>query len=175
MKRRYMLYAVAIAGLGAAVLSDQRSLADEEVVQPVARTAQQRPPALVAPANRESVRAPDAAPSDSVLALVARNAPDRYADAGAQATAFSAHSWKPAASAIAAASEPAAPSQPPFTYIGRQPVAGGWQVFVVENDVVQAVKPDDLIDDQYKVLSIGETEMTLEYLPLHIKFSMALE
>lgn len=172
MKWRYGFYAMAIAGLGAAVLTDQRSSGDEDVVSPVARRTQQ---AARTPAGRDAARAPEAAPSDSVLALVARDGAVRDADGGARATAFSTHSWTPVASQTAAASEPAAPSQPPFTYIGRQPIPGGWQVFVSENDVVQTVKVADVIDDQYKVLSIGETEMTLEYLPLHTRFSISLE
>ena len=175
VKRRYVLYAVAVAGLGIAVLSDRLSPAQEEVVQPLARTTQQSPQAVpLAPASHESARAHADSPSDAVLALVARNAAGRDANADAQATAFSSHSWKPVASAVAA-SEPTAPLQPPFTYIGRQPIDGGWQVFIVEKDVVQAVKVSDLIDDQYKVLRISETEMKLEYLPLHTQFSMSLE
>jgi len=172
MKWRYVLYAATIAGLGAAVLTDQRSSGDEEVVSAVTRRTQQ---AARPPAGRDGARVPEGAPSDTVLALVARDGSVRDAEGGAQTTAFSTHSWTPVASQTAAASGPTAPSQPPFTYIGRQPIPGGWQVFVSENDVVQTVKVADVIDDRYKVLSIGETEMTLEYLPLHTRFSMSLE
>jgi hypothetical protein len=170
MNRRYVLYAVGIIGLSAAVLSDRLSPA-EAVVEPIARPASRHQDAQPPRAMREDGPAARAVPADQILALIARGP----RDAGAPGTAFSAHSWAPVASAAPAASEPAAPPALPFSYVGKQSVDGGWQVFIAENDDVRTVKVSDLIDDQYKVLSIDAAEMTLDYLPLHAKILVSIE
>jgi len=169
MKWRHVLYATTVVGLAVAVLSDHRA-PEDAVVESIARTPGKRPepaPRRAADDDRHTSRSLQ---PDTILALV-----PRVQVRGAAGTAFGAHSWAPPPVASAPTVAATTPQPLPFSYIGKQVVGDEWQVFIAEKDDVRTVKVADLIDDQYKVLSIDAQTMTLDYLPLHAKLSISLE
>ena len=172
MKPRHVVYAVSVVGLAAAVLADHRAPADA-VVEPIARSAVKRPES---PRRGADEGHPASAPqTDAILALIPRAKLVGGADSKGAVSAFSARSWAPPPAASSPALEETTPPPLPFSYIGKQAVGDKWQVFIAEKDEVRTVQVADLIDEQYKVLTIDAQTMTLDYLPLHAKLSMSLE
>ena len=174
MKWRHVVYAVSVAGLAVAVLADHLS-PEDAVVESVARTAGKRPEPSQRRAANDDGHAASAPQTETILALIPRAQFGRVPGTEAAGTAFSARSWAPPPVASAPTVEATTPQPLPFSYIGKQVVGHEWEVFIAEKDDVRMVKVTDLIDDQYKVLSIDAQTMTLDYLPLHAKLSISLE
>ncbi len=174
MRWRHVVYAVSVVGLAVAVLADHLSPKDE-VVEPVARTPGKRPEPSPRHAANEDGHAASAPLADTILALVPRAQLGGVPGTDDAGTAFSARSWAPPPVASAPTVEATTPQPLPFSYIGKQVVGHEWEVFIAEKDDVRMVKVADLIDDEYKVLSIDAQTMTLDYLPLHAKLSISLE
>ena len=170
MKWRYALYAVSIAGLGWAVIfGDPPASAVSEPARP--------------PQSGHRELADDQRPlgrgvrDDEVLALVPRARIVSGVPDVVRSTAFAATDWSSPASSAASATGPVAPAELPFTYVGRQRIDGGWQVFVSSKDdaPIRTRRAGDAVDDQYQVVSITDDTMVVDYLPLHTQYSIPLE
>ncbi|KWH11994.1 hypothetical protein WT59_17730 [Burkholderia territorii] len=85
---------------------------------------------------------------------------------------FTASSWLPPPPVVPPPPEtrPAPPTAPPvpFVYLGQQdPKAAKPQVFLGNGDQLLIVSPGDVIDGQYRVDSVSESNVMLTYLPLN--------
>ncbi|WP_063548793.1 hypothetical protein [Burkholderia territorii] len=85
---------------------------------------------------------------------------------------FTASSWLPPPPVVPPQPEtrPAPPTAPPlpFVYLGQQdPKAAKPQVFLGNGDQLLIVSPGDVIDGQYRVDSVSESNVMLTYLPLN--------
>jgi len=70
---------------------------------------------------------------------------------------------------------PVAPPPIPFAYIGHFSEQGGDVVaFLANGDRLYSVKPGDTIDDDYRVDLVEPNRLTLTYLPLKLKQTIAL-
>ncbi len=74
-----------------------------------------------------------------------------------------------AAALAAAQPAPPPPMAPPlpFVYMGRLAEEQNTTVFLVMGDRNLVVKPGDVIDNTYKIEEVGESAMTLTYLPMN--------
>ena len=74
------------------------------------------------------------------------------------------------------AATPGAPSAPPLPYrfAGRLVRDGTLQIFLARGDVAIPIKQGQILDGAYRVEAIGEDRVTLVYLPLNHKDSIAL-
>jgi hypothetical protein len=82
---------------------------------------------------------------------------------------FSSRSWQPPAPKISTAPYvPPAPAAPPmpYRYAGKLVQGGRQSVLLAKGDRVFPINEAETLDDSYRVESIGETEVTLTYLPL---------
>jgi len=126
-------------------------------------------PAVSTPQPGEAVAAQLAAKIDAKpLAL-----PERPA-LGEPGGALFASPSRQASAAKAAA--PAAPSPPPLPYrfAGRVVREGTPQLFLAKRDVAIPIKEGQILDGTYRVEAIGENRVTLVYLPLNHRESIAL-
>lgn len=72
---------------------------------------------------------------------------------------------------------PSAPSAPPlpFTFMGKlQEESGRLIVYLVKGDTAYTVAQGDVIDNTYKVEDVTAAQMTLTYLPLNVKQTLAI-
>lgn len=72
---------------------------------------------------------------------------------------------------------PAPPTAPPlpFSYLGRlQEAPGRVTVFLARGDKVYTVRLGDVIDDAYQVDALANGQLTLTYLPLNVRQSLAV-
>ncbi|OGG57069.1 MAG: hypothetical protein A3F84_04550 [Candidatus Handelsmanbacteria bacterium RIFCSPLOWO2_12_FULL_64_10] len=101
--------------------------------------------------------------------------PDRIALGEPRAELFGPHSWQPPAPR-AAATAPRVPTAPPMPYqfAGKLLQDGRLQVFLAKGESVVAIQEGDTLDGGYRVESIGETQVTLIYLPLKQKQSIVV-
>src|SRR3989441_3710806 len=82
---------------------------------------------------------------------------------------FSSRSWQPPAPRISTAPHvPPAPTAPPmpYRYAGKLVQGGRQLVLLAKGDMVFPIKEGETLDGGYRVESIGETQVTLTYLPL---------
>ncbi len=82
---------------------------------------------------------------------------------------FASRSWQPPARKISPAPHvPPAPTAPPmpYRYAGKLVQGGQQSVILAKGDVLFPVNEGDTLDGAYRVESIGETQVTLTYLPL---------
>jgi hypothetical protein len=92
---------------------------------------------------------------------------------------FAPHHWNPppqATPAFEAPPPPPAPTAPPlpFTVLGKQHESDVWRVFLSIEDRLFVVKAGDMIDDTYRVESIELPVLTLTYLPLNERQTLAI-
>ncbi|EEA01150.1 hypothetical protein BH160DRAFT_3584 [Burkholderia sp. H160] len=87
---------------------------------------------------------------------------------------FAASSWLPPPPPVVVAPAPPAPVAPPtappvpFTYLGELDAkAAKPQVFLSNGDRLLIVSPGEVIDAQYRVESVSESDVVLTYLPLN--------
>lgn len=87
---------------------------------------------------------------------------------------FGSQSWQPPAPKVTRA--PVAPSAPPMPYrfAGKLVQDGKPQVFLAKGDVAFPINQGQILDGAYRVEAIGEDRVTLVYLPLNHKDSIAL-
>jgi hypothetical protein len=172
MKWRYVAYAVSIAGLGTAVLTGGQPAQDASVSEAVPSHRPQADVRRDAPSGRAS----DATSAEMVLALVPRRRLFESASTSGPTIAFASTTWARPASSASAPAGPVAPDAPPFTYVGRQLEGSRWLVLVADKDAApRAVQVGDLVDDDYRVASIGDDAMVVDYLPTHTQYSIPLE
>ena len=82
---------------------------------------------------------------------------------------FSSRSWQPPAPRISTAPQvPPAPTAPPmpYRYAGKLVQGGRQSVLLAKGDMVFPINEGETLDGGYRVGSIGETQVTLTYLPL---------
>ncbi len=82
---------------------------------------------------------------------------------------FSSRSWQPPAPKISTAPQaPPAPTAPPmpYRYAGKLVQGGQQSVLLSKGDMVFPIHEGETLDGAYRVESIGETQVTLTYLPL---------
>ena len=86
---------------------------------------------------------------------------------------FTVSSWLPPPPPVevpAAPVRPAPPTAPPvpFAYVGQLDAKSARpQVFLSNGDQLLIVSPGDVIDNQYRIESVSESDVVLTYLPLH--------
>lgn len=107
-----------------------------------------------------------------IPALRAREAAEEPPDS------FAPRDWSPppAVQSASAPEAPPAPSAPPvpFTVLGKQHDGGIWRVFLSIEDRLFVVKAGDMIDDNYRVDSVELPVLTLTYLPLKERQTLAI-
>lgn len=88
-----------------------------------------------------------------------------------RAELFSSNSWQPPPAKVVAAPPPPAPVAPPLPYRFAGKFVHGTEhtVMLSKGDLVFPVKEGETLDGVYRVESIGETEVTLIYIPLRQK------
>src|SRR5947207_4580722 len=82
---------------------------------------------------------------------------------------FASRSWQPPARKISPAPHvPPAPTAPPmpYRYAGKLVQGGQQSVLLAKGDMLFQVNEGETLDGAYRVESIGETQVTLTYLPL---------
>ena len=82
---------------------------------------------------------------------------------------FASRSWHPLAPEVSTAPRlPPAPTAPPmpYRYVGKLVQEGRQSVLLAKGDRVFPVNEGETLDDAYRVVSVGETQITLVYLPL---------
>lgn len=88
---------------------------------------------------------------------------------------FTASSWLPPPPPVEVPAEPVRPAPPtappvPFAYVGQLDAKTVKpQVFLSNGDQLLIVSPGDVIDNQYRVESVSDSQVVLTYLPLHEK------
>jgi hypothetical protein len=155
--RRRLLWFVAIAGTAAAVAWVDGS--DDEVI--TAAGAHR-------PGGRNGERQVAAKGAPLVLHLEQLEARD-FEDV--KSDLFAAKSWYVAPPVVA---QKPKPPPLPFTYFGRLIEDGRTTVFLVQQGRNQFVRLGDLIEKTWRVDDISATSMTLTYLPLNERQSLAL-
>jgi hypothetical protein len=100
--------------------------------------------------------------------------PERPALGEPRSMLFGPQSWQPPAPRIAPA--PVVPQAPPMPYrfAGRLVQDGTTQIFLSRDHTPIAIQEDQILDDTYRVESIGEDRVTLVYLPLGQKETIPL-
>jgi hypothetical protein len=93
---------------------------------------------------------------------------------------FTASSWLPPPPPVEAPAAPVRPPPPtappvPFKYVGQMDAkAARPQVFLSNGDQLLIVSQGDVIDNQYRVESVSESDVVLTYLPLHERQVVAI-
>jgi cohesin domain-containing protein len=117
--------------------------------------------------------APQSQSSESRLAAL----PAREPMGRPRGELFAARSWTPPAPPVShIATAPAAPVAPPMPYrVAGQLVQGGAiDVVLAKDDRVITVRAGEMVDEQYRVESIGKEGVTLVYVPLGISQVLAM-
>jgi hypothetical protein len=124
-----------------------------------------------APGSASHVSAAGAAPATPRARLLALRAPLSIASTS---NPFAASSWLPPPPPVVVPVVPevraAAPVAPPvpFTYMGELDAKKAKpQVFLSSGDRLLIVSPGDVVDEQYRVESVSESDVVLTYLPLN--------
>ncbi|MCP3717820.1 hypothetical protein [Paraburkholderia sp. CNPSo 3281] len=177
--------AIAAAGAGYRVLVAARQMP----AQVAALDSQHRNDAHARPDARRrthsSEAAAKAAPASAAQASASAAAHARLLSLRAPLSLESAHdpftasSWlpPPPVEVPAAPVRPAPPTAPPvpFAYVGQLDAkAAKPQVFLSSGDQLLIVSPGDVIDNQYRVESVSESDVVLTYLPLHERQVVAI-
>lgn len=189
MRVLLVICAIAAAGAGYRVLVAARQMPAQVVVS----DSQHRNDIHIRPDARHRKH-----PSEAAGKAAASAAPDALAsDAAAAAHAkllslraplslesnhdpFTVSSWLPPPPPVevpAAPVRPAPPTAPPvpFTYVGQLDAkAAKPQVFLSNGDQLLIVSPGDVIDNQYRIESVSESDVVLTYLPLHERQVVAI-
>lgn len=104
-----------------------------------------------------------------------RALPERSPLGGSRTGLFSSHSWQSPApkSAAVIAAVPTAPPMP-YRYAGKLVQGGQLSVLLSKGDTVFPIREGDTLDGAYRVEAIGETQITLMYLPMKHKESISV-
>jgi len=104
--------------------------------------------------------------------------PERSKLAELRTQLFSSRSWQPPAPRISTAPQaPPAPTAPPmpYRYAGKLVQGGRQSVLLAKGDMVFPISEGETLDGAYRVESIGETQVTLTYLPLALEELIAAD
>lgn len=162
--RKVVLFAI-LSGVGAYVAFD--SVEDWSPAQKKAAV-----PARLETAKQTAAGAQGTAPEAGGRRWVL---PERTPLGEPRAELFGPHSWQPPVPRIASA--PPAPSVPsvppmPYRYAGKLVQGDRLSVLLSKGDTVFPIQQGETLDGAYRVESIGETQITLIYLPLRHKVSI---
>lgn len=136
-----------------------------------------------APPAGDVAASPSAAagqPRESQSATRLSALPEREAIGGRRGEVFAPRSWappapaKPAAAVTQTASEPAGPPPLPFRVAGRVVRGADASVVLAKGDAVLTVRVGDTLDGGYRVEAIAADAVTLVYLPLGVRQSLAM-
>lgn len=159
--KRWILWIVLLAAAAGLVVFDRLAPAPSTIVE----AAPARGPGAAA-ANASTAAAP------TILKIRSRTEP---ADVD---NAFAVRDWrppppppKPVPTAL-----PSKPTAPPFPYsvFGKQFADGVWQVFLRRDERILVVKPQETIDNAFRVDEIRPPTMMLTYLPLQQRVSLPI-
>lgn len=156
--RKAVLFAILAGALGLVIVDYSR---EEHPTRFANRPASDVPPV---DGKVDGSSQPGAAKGMNVLAL-----PERPLLGELRSELFSSHSWQPPAPKISAApAAPVAPSAPPmpYRYAGKLVQGGEYSVLLSKGDAVFPIREGDTLEGAYRVEAIGETQVTLVYLPL---------
>jgi hypothetical protein len=164
--RQLLMLGGLIASLGLAIFGD-RTPADQ-TVEPVARRAAS-PASMAAQVANAAPASPRSSAGRNEIRILALR--PRAGENGEmkEAGLFSEKNWEPPAPPKPDKPEPpAAPLAPPlpFVYLGRQVANGQIEVFLARGDEVIVVRDQTVIQNTYRVESIGPQGLSLVYLPL---------
>jgi hypothetical protein len=170
-RQRWIVYAVAAAGTGAAMWAvDHQPPADAELVRPA------RGPLLrtsVTPSARANASAADALQAlERRLHASTNSTRDPFADGGG-VPAIAAASTPAVAAAPVPPPVPRAPALP-FTYVGRWEENGQTIIYLLENGQVFPVRGPGPLDERYAVQSVSADALVLKYLPIGEEQTLAL-
>lgn len=157
--RKFVLFAILAGTLGLVALDFVR---DERSTRPSSRHAAD---GRNTDAKAGESSPPGAGSNSSQIAL-----PERPHLGESRTGLFSSHSWQPRAP-IPSASVLSAPTAPPmpYRYAGKVVQGGRLSVLLSKGDTVFPIKAGDILDGAYRVEAIGESQITLVYLPLKQK------
>ena len=161
--RKALLFA-SLAGLIGFVLYEQ---AGERSAGSRSRPAA----APAAQATHYGVRTNDSAspPSRAPLAL-----PQRAPFGTSAGELFAARSWQPPAPPVVAAAPVPVPPPLPYRFAGTVSQGGEQVVLLSKGDAVFPAQAGETLDGLYRVESIGETEISILYLPLKQRYLMPI-
>ncbi len=114
------------------------------------------------PPSASQAREQAAASGPMILALRPRQTSARVANS------FAPHDWTPPPPPRPKPAPPPPPAAPPLPYkvLGKKFEDGTWQVFLARQDQIFVVKPQDTLENTYRVEETKPPVMTLTYLPL---------
>jgi hypothetical protein len=165
--RRTILFAILAGMLGLVVLD--RASGDD----PVRASNRPVPDTRSADARTDGSSRTEAGENPQLPAL-----PERAYLGASRAELFSSQSWQPPAPAIRAEPQaPVAPPMPPmpYKYAGKLVRGGDVSILLSRGDTVFfPVKEGETLDGAYRVGTIGDTQLTLIYLPLGRKESIPI-
>jgi hypothetical protein len=104
--------------------------------------------------------------------------PTRGGLAGTGSSLFSSHSWEPPPPKVKPGPPPPPPKPVapplPYTFAGRMLQDGTVYVFLARGDRIITAKQGDTIEGVYRVDAISETQVSLTYVPLNEKQTLAV-
>lgn len=166
-KRWLVLLSLLAAAAGLLVFSDPPKSVGADVVGATGRNP--RPSA--APVKTAEAAAEHSSSGDTMILAIRPRVHDKEL-----VDAFAPQNWTPPPPPPPPAPPPPKPSAPPlpFTVLGKKLDEAGWQVFLARQDRTYIVHVDDVIDGTYRVDSIKPPNITLLYIPLSERQSMAI-
>ena len=163
--RRWVLWIVLLAGVVGLIAFERKAPQVGSIVE-------------VAPRRASGPSGSDAAAGSStdrgaaamILAIRARTPSDKIDDA------FPVRDWRSPPPSAVKRGPPPKPVAPllPYTVLGKKLEDGAWQVFLSRNERILVVKTLDTIDNAYRVEEIRPPVMTLTYLPLQQRQTVAI-
>lgn len=131
----------------------------------------------VAVAQAQSLRLPARREAEPEATNVQLERLSRKPAADPTQNAFASRSWvKPPPPAPEAPAAPPGPPPLPFTYMGKLQEGGGGNVtvYLQQGEQAYSVRQGDVIDNTWRVDSIGPAKITLTYLPMRIQQTLSL-
>ena len=159
---KFLILSAALAGAGS-------------LAYPPAETPRQSAAPVAAQKPAAPRETPAATPGQSAAGPTL---PERSGLGEATSPLFSSQSWEPPPPKVKPG-PPAPPPKPvapplPYTFAGRMLQDGTVYVFLARGDSVITAKQGDVIDNTWRVDSITESQVTLEYIALKQKQSLAV-
>ena len=150
------------------------------VVFDSARVERSTPPSSTSSSDRHGVEraagsSPQAAAGGASVSLAL---PERSQFGKMRTQLFTSRSWQPPAPKISSAPHvPPAPTAPPmpYRYAGKLVQGGQQSVLLAKGDMLFPVNEGETLDGAYRVESIGDTQVTLMYLPLALEERIPLD
>ena len=174
--RHGMLGVALVIAAGIAFLGD-RSPASDAIV------AQDRTPTVASNDASRSIQidAGSAAGAKSslipapLIELVPREFLMKSRSANEPANLFSAYASHQQQTTASVTQTGAATSTFSYKYLGRRTKGDGWEVFLEKDDTIVIATTSEMVGDDYKIVSITASEITVEFVPTHDKTILTIE